>query len=275
MNKTIYVALISILFILRPLSSSAQFNNGFGYHTTYNYHPSITYAQAKERGMNLKPWWRSDMGIYMPFGTATFTHVYRTFDNNGNISAINSASSQISLKPTFGISEGLFCPIITMKDNSMLAFAYAGNFYIAKFEIQKDQLGSGGAGTCGVYEGGVALSLDYKFGVDAMLDKKQKTGITFGAGFYPNILIAGYKEYGGGSLNFDPFVKVDFSFFMGVCFKLKTMVIFRNGAYLQTDNNSDYNSLPSTSPNSVSIIGSTSFAVALVVLPYSWDWGND
>ncbi len=269
-----YLALISIVFILCPFVSSAQFNNNFGFQGSYHYHPSITYAQAKERGMNLKPWWRSDIGIYMPFASATYTHIYRTFDNAGNISTINSSTSSVAFKPTFGMCEGLFCPIATLKDKSMIAFAYQGNFALGKFQIQPDQYGNPG-GSCSVYEAGVALSLDYKLGVDAQLDSKQRTGITFGAGFYPNMLLSVYQNNGGGSVSFDPFVKVDFSFFLGVCFKLKTMVIFRNGAYLQTDANSDNNSYTSTNPNSTSIIGSPSFAVALVVLPYSWDWGND
>lgn len=130
--------------------------------------------------------------------------------------------------------------------------------------------------TGGTMNTGLALSLDFKFGVDAMRDKSYRWGWTGGLGVFPSANLSSDIEGVSMTYGAQPFLKSEVSLRAGIVWKLRMMYAFGNLTYMEHSGKLfDY----ANSSSDVQLQGKGSFSVSLLVLPFSFtykksDWFN-
>lgn len=125
--------------------------------------------------------------------------------------------------------------------------------------------------------GGIPLSLDYKYGGEATLNKHDKTLFTLGLGVAPGFYM-NYNDLTPMPFRAVPFVKAELGFFCGLAFKLKASTFLARGNYL---NYVEYYRLSDddvAAPDrelEVRSKGSLGYSLTLMVMPFSFDWSKD
>lgn len=124
---------------------------------------------------------------------------------------------------------------------------------------------------------GIPVSLDYKTGGEAILNKSYKSLFTIGMGLQPTLFTSEYPRRGGGGGNIItirgepvfkvvPFVKAEFGFHAGMAFKLRGVAYIGDAKYVDSQN--DYGV-------HVKAKGSCGYMFSLIFMPFSWDWESD
>jgi hypothetical protein len=123
---------------------------------------------------------------------------------------------------------------------------------------------------------GLALTADFKFGVDAMMDKQYRWGYTVGFGVMPSMnattdanIDADFK------FGVQPVIKGEIALRAGIVMKLRAQAAFGNITYL--DKSGD--GYVSGSKMQTQIIGKSNFTISYILMPFSFmykksEWYN-
>ncbi len=123
---------------------------------------------------------------------------------------------------------------------------------------------------------GVPISLDYKVGADALCKRNPHFGFTGGVGLMPQVDMSAmgytgtnpaYSDISAGiTTAVKPFVKGEFSFFLGICFKVKVLYSF--GSIPLIDHTK--NVLNTNSP--FTLTEKSNITTSVGILPFSFLW---
>lgn len=118
---------------------------------------------------------------------------------------------------------------------------------------------------------GLAVSLDFKFGVDAMRDKNYRWGWTGGVGLFSSVNKTSDAGNDDMTYGFQPFVKTEVALRAGMVWKLRMMYAFGNVDYYKTNGNLFGNS---NSTSEVTLQGKGTFSVSLLIMPFSFTYAR-
>lgn len=244
---------------------------------------AMRFARAYMAGEDVQSWTRYEVGYSLPMATATYTDQVRIVDDYGHVTT-KSVSHSSEAKSAFGTIAGTYFPISNMGDNSILAVSVAakGNFYVFNSGIvYLDSLGvGGGSGSSYQYdfvsmEVGLPVSMDMKFGCDAVQNKRKRLCFTAGFGMAPTMIITGIPtgvnpdgstELGAGKAKFivEPFLKAEVGAMVGICIKVRAMYSFGNIKYYNVSDDFE----------SVTLTGKSNLTLSLILMPFSFAWKN-
>jgi hypothetical protein len=120
----------------------------------------------------------------------------------------------------------------------------------------------------------VPLSLDVKYGTDALCKRRYPVGFTFGAGAMPQYNMVAFANASGGVLKneavlgFAPFAKGEFSFFSAACFKVKLFASLGTAIKL-VDSRTE---ISPTQTNVFQLTENANFTACVSWLPFSFMW---
>ncbi len=114
---------------------------------------------------------------------------------------------------------------------------------------------------------GAAISADFKFGADAMMDKRYRWCWTGGIGVMPSIGVTSDFDNADIQYNVQPFLKTEVGLRAGIVWKLRLMYQFLPIHYLDVSPNSGF--FPG-SQQTVRLTGNGNFTASLVLMPFSW-----
>jgi len=125
---------------------------------------------------------------------------------------------------------------------------------------------------------GAAISADFKFGVDAMMDKNYRWGWTGGIGVLPSASITADFDNADMTYGVQPFVKTELSLRAGIVWKLRLLYAMGSLDYIDAKSKTGFFGFSNSSQNT-SLIGKGNFTVSLTVLPFSFmykrsEWYN-
>ena len=233
------------------------------------------YNTAKDAGKNLNGFLRDEVGGGLVFATATFTHSYHERDYmTGEPTFDTSYKKTIQAKSGFILSEQTGYPLTTLSNNSALLLTYGLNIRFINWK-QEAKIINGKSREYGITntDMSVPVSLDYKSGGEAMLDRSKRTCFTVGAGIEP-MLISGSWGVQVGSTVFRvfPFAKMEFGFVTGIAaFKLRATGTIGTFNYFSRDDMAEeYGNSNITSD--ISIVGKNQFALTLLIMPMVRKW---
>ncbi|MBS1688973.1 MAG: hypothetical protein JSS96_09630 [Bacteroidetes bacterium] len=234
------------------------------------------YKSMKENGQSVKSYQRYDIGFSFAFASADYKDHYTTVDMNGDLFD-TTLRRKLVAKPVYGLSFSTYFPVAGMGENSILAIAVGVRGNVYKWNTGNVVLGPNYTYNYDylTMDMGVPISVDMKWGCDAMLDKSTRTCFTIGIGGQPTYLMTGTPTgintdgsvslAGSNVFKVQPFIKAEAGFFAGICFKVRAMYNFANIKYLDMSGDNEQ----------ISLQGTSNFNLSIVLMPFSWDWGKE
>ena len=119
------------------------------------------------------------------------------------------------------------------------------------------------------------MGLSYRSGGEASLDPKDKMLLTVGAGFAPTVAVTGVlssdlESAAGLQFKMRPYITADAGYFFGVAMKAK-ITYYLTPLELMNKLDGDIHN----GQSSLTVTGTSNFVVSLVILPFSFKWGDD
>lgn len=234
------------------------------------------YKRMKDNGENVKSWQRYDIGFSFAFASANYTDHYTSVDMNGDLFD-TTLRRKLVAKPVYGVMASTYFPIAGMGENSILAIGLGVRANLYKWNTGNVMLGANYTYNYDylTMDMGVPISVDMKWGCDAMLDKSNRTCFTFGIGAQPTYFMTGTPTglnsdgsialSGSNIVKVQPFIKAEAGFFAGICFKVRAMYNFANVKYLDMTSDNEQ----------IALQGTSNFNLSIVLMPFSWDWGKE
>lgn len=215
------------------------------------------------------------------YGYSTLTGDYKirnvTINSQGqatDTSLQQSVSSKAGVTYTFGTSFRLK----RLGTKSTFALGVAGMYsgYLWDFPVLSTtstggtdfKYGFGGPAFNGLaVTGGVAITGDVKFGVDAMMDKQYRWGWTGGIGVLPSINFTSDANL-DAQYNFgvQPVIKTEVALRAGIVMKLRLQAAFGNLTFLDVSSGSEAVGFKTQTQ----LIGKSNFTVSYILMPFSW-----
>jgi hypothetical protein len=233
------------------------------------------YNRRKEEGGNVGPFQRQEEGFgVMPVAAVMdMETIYSDFQTN----TVNRKVVRMDLKATaFWFSGSTFFPLGKSGPKSAYGITWMVTGSLFGFKSDAIADGSGGYSKFDIQtmQMGIPLGLEYKSGCDAVLNKSLRSCYSIGAGVNPlmNISTIGL-EAGGAMLSARPYVKAEFGFFAGLCFKLRGMYTIGKLKYVDIQ---DAPGMLGRSSDLTSVVVKDrtpgTFAISLVIMGLSFDW---
>jgi hypothetical protein len=180
-------------------------------------------------------------------------------------------------KGGFGVTMGTYIPLAQMGKTSNLNLGIDGVFNIAIWDMEQfyssagEDLGPYYSAdyviTAGTIQYGLATTLDFKAGCDAMLDKKFPYCFTFGAGAFPTFALTTFYGLPGFSkIRVRPILKAEMGFRLGICLKARILYLPGTFRYMGYDDETAGYS------ESFALESKGTLTASLVIMPFSWAW---
>ena len=268
-----YSVFYILLFVLLPVSGFSQF--------FYYYSNPLAFAGQGSR---------YTIGSNLTFVSGEYTGLVPLYNNAGNMIGDTVVKRGVNSKLGSGIELGVTLPIARTGRKSSYDVSVAVHYNTYVFDnFDKGFSSTGQAVNDGFFIGTLAtvtqialpLSIDLKYGSDAIAKRKRRFGTSIGVGVIPqyqSTLYAGYYTLNAGipdatvtTFSVAPFVKAEFSAYWLFCFRLKAYYAI-GGTKLFEDKAVSL-STGQTVTNSLSTTGQ--FTLSLTVLPFSYGWGKE
>ena len=125
---------------------------------------------------------------------------------------------------------------------------------------------------------GLALSADFKFGAEAMLDKRYRWSWAGGAGVIPSVNLTADFDDADLTFGVQPFVKTEVSVRGPISLKLRVMYAFLDLKYIDVKNGKGFFQFTNAA-NSTLLTGKGNFTVSAIIMPFTWmykksEWYN-
>jgi hypothetical protein len=175
------------------------------------------YNAAKEAGKDMNALLRDELAVGIVIAPATLRVHYREYTERGipsddDVAFDTTYSVENAQSAGYVISELTGYPLSTFNENSALLFTYGISARFLHFKPEPVKL-NGVEREFGVatMDLSAPLSLVYKSGAEAMLDRAKGSCFTIGVGFEPMLMMATYGTIVGyNKLMLLPLVKVEF-----------------------------------------------------------------
>ncbi|RYD55812.1 MAG: hypothetical protein EOP56_14710 [Sphingobacteriales bacterium] len=228
---------------------------------------------------------RYEMGPSMVFANANLQLTYTLQKKNGEIED-GKLETPIKSKlkgglNTWGVIGTSSAKLMEMGEDKILAFGYGGMFNFISWEVGPlegaDVLPNAVLFTAPTGEKtlgrsavsmhvGVPLSLDYKVGADAILDRGRGMCFTAGAGLYPYVMLSAWGTFEDVTAKAAPFAKIELGYVLGIAFKVRATVI-SGLTYM-----SERPPVQGVSNLRVEMKGKPELNLSLLIMPFSYQW---
>lgn len=210
------------------------------------------------------------VGLQMISGKADIA--FNGFADSGGYRA-DSFKADIKAKQSFVVHIGSYFPLLIVSDNSMLVFNMELMASVSKLTYDSITITPGAKFSIPfqTYRAGMPLSIEYRMGGDARLNKNYKTCFGIGAGINPGILYS--TDYNRNPpLKITPFVKAEAGFFAGLAFKLRVIAYFGETEYDYSENYNKVRGLNNLVRTEIR--GNYGYSASLVIMPFSYMWSK-
>lgn len=118
---------------------------------------------------------------------------------------------------------------------------------------------------------GLAISADFKFGADGMMDKRYRWSWTGGVGVMPSMNLTSDFDAADFTFGVQPFVKTEVGLRAGIVWKLRLTYQAGTLKYLDVKPKDSFFGIPNAE-QTTRLTGRGNFGVALIVMPFSWTY---
>jgi hypothetical protein len=274
MNPMLHRIIILIFATMITVTCKAQYeynySTGRSEYKMKHYNFMEEYSKAKAAGKNLTGFLRNETVFTYLFSNFKYEQHFRSIDYlTGEATYDTTISMDLKPKIALGISGNSSMPICDLGEKAALLFNYGTSFNYIKFEMDSLHLGNNYATYRIVaWQWGVPLTIDYKTGCEAFLDKSGTT-MGFGVGLIPTMSFTEINlRDATTSFRAYPYAKAEIGFFWKICMKLRVSCQLGKYNFLELDNygSNHYEN------NSISLKSGPIYGISLVVMPLSFDW---
>ncbi len=227
---------------------------------------------------------RYEIGDNFVMATGKYEGRVGIYDGSGNYLRDSSVNRKLTSSFGIGGQYAMNFPLKRLGKNSTLSLSVAiiGNAYVwgdlnAYYNVSGELVNPDIALTGATVKYGLPIGLDIKKNTDALCHRNPHLGYAFGAGVIPQYNISALAG-GGLATNFDfaaatsfavtPYVKAEFSFYLGLCFKLKAMYSFLNVPLIDASKSNVY--AGEGQPFKLTETGN--LCLSFTTLPFSFRW---
>ncbi len=226
---------------------------------------------------------RYDMGYSYTSMVATYNGVNQLYNPTTNTYSDTSVKTRIFSKGGFGGSASTFIPCKQLGEKSMLAVSIGynynaylwGNLYnvlTTATDASTTATIDNNDFTGATIQMGLPISLDFKFGNEAMIRKNERFCATIGAGVYPSFTATVFKDDAGTGFGVQPFLKAEGGVLGGLVWKIRAVYAF--GSFDLIDRSSSVNSKVGE-PSTFTLTSNSSFTLSLIIDPFAWTWKRE
>jgi len=271
----VFGLLTAITICFDATAQFGTYNNNIAFSDAAQINRLLDHGRSREAIPNVT------IGYTLPYRSFFLEGKFEGYDKK-NISD-NKFTKKIAMKSIFGGSVGINIPLSPLSDNSALCLTQDIVFYI--FEGQNVNLQPSqniNIKMLEAYFAGIPISIDYKVGADAAMDRQYKFMYGFGAGvnFNTTILVtdkdaAIFANSRDMSFNASPFIKAEIGYFLGIAFKLRATFTYFNKtcSYKEHEDNGVPNTVQQLKLNySGQFYSSPEFAITFIIMPGSHVW---
>ena len=186
---------------------------------------------------------------------------------------------KISSSNSYCYTTGVYVPFSRLgKESSVgLDIAYMVDFYKYNVGTIKYTPESSITENGFVVENMLPLSVTFRNGGEAILNRRKPFLFAFGAGIAPGYTISKIVSP-GLSVSARKFVMMEMGYFAGIAFKLRTTMYFGSLNLVNANDNSldlvSSGSLVGSSSIDTKVTGKTGLTVTLSLMPFSWGWAK-
>lgn len=231
------------------------------------------YMNARANGKKLKSYLSYEVGYHYPISQATFNHTYVN-EVNGMYTGEKTISRSLKGKG-FGGHGGVYYPLFHATEKSVVALNVGAVVNILKYDIGEIR-----PTDTRVYnysfasaQASLPLTMDYKYGGEAMYDKAEKVSFTAGFGLSPTLYMANFGPAPYAKLGLRPYVHAELGFFAFIEWKVYASCMMGNATIFKGDNETaGLENMPFNSR--ISMDAKPVFSIGFSTMPFSWDWEN-
>lgn len=230
------------------------------------------YEKRKAEGKNVNSYLSYYAQYGMAFTGADYSHTFIGTDENGDPVGEQTINRHYNMKG-ISVGAGMYYRVGELSENSEIAF----NLFIAFNVFNFDP---GNINTSPNYnydysiqsfQVGVPLTLDYKYGGEAIFDKTEKVSFTFGAGLSPMMNATGIGPMSNIKFNIRPYVHAELGIFAGIEWRLHFAYYGGQSKLADLNEGSAFmDQLPEGSR--IQMNSSSMYVVGLGIMPFSFDW---
>jgi len=269
-----HLKLIFTYIILYMCVSQAYSQSAINYYSHYNDFSDAHKARLKR--------------FYIGYGIPSMSidvSAHYVSKGNGNstppVAAIDATSeTTVGCNKSFGGQAGVFKPFLRTGAESAIGYEIAASAYFYRYNIGPLSYGSATFSDQSVAEIiGVPLGIAFKSGGEVTHNKHNKSLISFGFGLEPagclSKIIASdenfiVREYG----------MLEVGVFAGIAWKLRATyysgnVVLVNKLSDPLQNVSSYKVSGPMGTMDVKAVGASDFNIALLLMPFSWNWDKE
>lgn len=221
-----------------------------------------------------------EIGYGVSFTPADYTRTLKAVTTEG-ASIDTTTTTRVKSKTGFSASTGTSINLRQLGKISQLALGISGIYNIYTWDYATANgvnftdtgivydYSAGNTFSGATLNAGLALSADFKFGAEAMLDKQYRLSWIGGIGVFPSVNMTSSFDGADLQFGFQPFVKTEFGIRGPIAMNLRLMYAIGNLNYISATSKADFFGIPGTQ-NDTKLIGKGNFSISLVLLPFSW-----
>lgn len=223
-----------------------------------------------------------EIGYGVAYTWADYSKTFKAVDDEGQ-SYDTTTTTRVKSKHGFSASTGTSINLRRLGTKSQLALGLSGIYNLYTWDYAtangvnfsdsglvydySSGLKFGGA----TLNAGLAISADFKFGAEAMMDKQYRLSWIGGIGILPSISVTSDFDNADMQIGVQPFVKSEFGIRGPIAAKLRLMYAFGNLTYIDASDKKDLFGIPNAQ-NETKLIGKGNFTVSIVLLPFSFNY---
>jgi hypothetical protein len=170
---------------------------------------------------------------------------------------------------------GTYFPLFNISEKSILAFNFNANGIVSNTKMGVIRVNE-----VTTYDFdfihmdiGFPLSLDLKYGGEAVLDKTEKASFTLGVGICPSLYVSTFGPTSNFAFDTRPYIHFDIGFFAGIEWKIQASYLPGNTQILNLNPNSNgMTSMPLDSY--ITANKGSLFNIGIGLMVFSYDWGD-
>jgi len=271
-TKTIGFILVFLLFapcVQAQFRSHSRniFDSGVRMQENYN--------RRKANGQNVNSYLRYHAHLHYSFSSGDFNHTYQAMDKTGKITGQRSIDKKFALN---GLSAGAgtYFPIFNVSEKSIVAFNASAEGVFTHYQMGKIQLDDVKTYDYAlmVVSIGLPLSLDLKYGGEAILDKTEGASFTVGAGLCPGVYISSFGPTGSFAFDVRPYLHADIGIFAGLEWKIQAAYFPGHTNVLKLNPESTgMHSMPTESYIKANKGNLFTVGIGMMIFSYDWEGG--
>ncbi|RYZ52112.1 MAG: hypothetical protein EOP49_10305 [Sphingobacteriales bacterium] len=258
--------------------AQAQFSgNSFGAQRRQDKALMDRYKDGRADGKQMRSYLGYEAGAFFSFAQRSFVATAPYTDENGIFQGEKTHTQK--LKPWFlGFAVGTYIPLSNLSPKSSVALDFGvnvtmwkgktGSFYLAD-SMRRAHYNS----DFFLWQFGLPIMLDFKYGGEAIYDKGEAFSFTLGAGLQPAVSTGAVMRTDKLRGTISPVIKAEIGFFALVQWKIKATYLGQTGdVYRVSSGNVGMESKPDGTTFRLTTTPAINLGISF--MPFSYDWDS-